>query len=280
MLNSCHHHFLRSPQISPLLLHHIPHLRPISIPILSALPPSKPQHSWPALAELPSKPPEPTSPQEQGPIELPLNSYPAIFSTSDDPSPIQVATSVLLTGSIGVFLFRALRRRARRVKELKFRSSGATKTLKDEALESLKAMGSTSIDAKKPPTPVQAFLGGIAAAVIALILYKFTTTIEASLNRQNISDNFSVRQITITIRTIINGMCYLATFVFGLNSVGLFLYSGQLALNSFMEDSPTEEGETKGNEQSGSLMSASESRTDGSESNSSQGDQNPDNSQQ
>lgn len=38
-------------------------------------------------------------------------------------------------------------------------------------------------------------------------------------------------------RTIINGLCYLATFVFGINSVGLLLYSGQLAINSFMDDS-------------------------------------------
>lgn len=42
-------------------------------------------------------------------------------------------------------------------------------------------------------------------------------------------------------RTIINGICYLATFVFGINSVGLILYSGQLALNSFMGDSTSQE---------------------------------------
>lgn len=42
-------------------------------------------------------------------------------------------------------------------------------------------------------------------------------------------------------RTIINGLCYLATFVFGFNSLGLFLYSGQLAINSFVEV-PTSEG--------------------------------------
>lgn len=56
----------------------------------------------------------------------------------------------------------------------------------------MKAMGTTSIPAKAPPSPVQALLGGIAAGVIALILYKFTTTIEAALNRQTLSDNFSV----------------------------------------------------------------------------------------
>lgn len=64
--------------------------------------------------------------------------------------------------------------------------------MKEEALDSLKAMSSTSIEAKSPPSPVQALLGGISAGVIAVILYKFTTTIEAALNRQTISDNFSV----------------------------------------------------------------------------------------
>lgn len=64
--------------------------------------------------------------------------------------------------------------------------------MKDEALDNLKALGSSSIDAKGPPSPVQALLGGLTAGVIAIILYKFTTTIEAALNRQTISDNFSV----------------------------------------------------------------------------------------
>jgi len=53
----------------------------------------------------------------EGPVELPFTSTPSIFATSDDPSPIQVASSILLTGAISVFLFRALRRRARRVKQ-------------------------------------------------------------------------------------------------------------------------------------------------------------------
>ncbi|XP_074319336.1 uncharacterized protein LOC141656370 [Silene latifolia] len=173
---------------------------------------------------------------DDGPIEL-SSDVPSIFATNDDPTPLQVTTSVLLTGAISVFLFRAVRRRAKRAKELRVRSTGV-KTLKEEALDSLKAMGTISIEpTKKDPSPVQAILGGIAAGVIALILYKFTTTIEAALNRQTLSDTFSVRQITVTIRTIINGMCYLATFVFGLNSIGLFLYSGQLTLNSLFKDS-------------------------------------------
>ncbi|KAI3774969.1 hypothetical protein L1987_49535 [Smallanthus sonchifolius] len=186
---------------------------------------------------------------EDGPVELPF-SPPSFIATDDDPSTLQVATSVLLTGAISVFLFRSLRRRAKRAKELKFRSTGAKKTLKEEAIESLKAM--TPVEENAPPSALQALLGGLSAGVIALILYKFTTTIEASLNRQTISDNFSVRQITITIRTIINGLCYLATFVFGINSVGLILYSGQLGLNSITGDSSSDKMQKQDETQSNS----------------------------
>ncbi|XP_022942012.1 uncharacterized protein LOC111447205 [Cucurbita moschata] len=153
-------------------------------------------------------------------------------------------------------------------------SAGVKKSLKEEAMESLKAISTGPIQSKSKPSPVQAFLGAIAAGVIALILYKFTTTIEAALNRQTVSDNFSVRQLTITIRTIVNGICYLATFVFGINAVGLFLYSGQLALNSVMEEgSEDKELATKGDKQVSSPNSTVETTLDGTESSSSKDDQ-------
>ncbi|KAM0848157.1 hypothetical protein ACQ4PT_054574 [Festuca glaucescens] len=125
-------------------------------------------------------------------------------------------------------------------------------------------MVSTSpVETDKSPSPVQALLGGVAAGVIALFLYKFATTIEASLNRQTISDNFSVRQITVTIRTIINGLCYLATFVFGINGVGLILYSLQLTFNSIMDDDPSSSPVNKMSEQSTGSTSDRESDSSG-----------------
>ncbi|XP_021677585.2 uncharacterized protein LOC110662787 isoform X3 [Hevea brasiliensis] len=211
----CHHHTL-SPQFFPLSLHHHSpsftrtcFYKPTSLFSFSALPRPRPD-LWFAQLPDPATTTAPiTPPEEGGPIELPLSS-PSIFATTDDPSPLQVATSVLLTGAIAVFLFRSIRRRAKRAKELRFRSSGAKKTMKEEALDSLKAMGSASIDAKKPPSPVQAFLGGISAAVIALILYKFTTTIEIALSRQTMSDNFSVGSITYLLLFV--GFCLLINF--------------------------------------------------------------------
>lgn len=77
-----------------------------------------------------------------------------------------------------------------------------------------------------------------------------------------------------------NGLCYLATFVFGINSVGLFLYSAQLAFNSLMEVGSDEVPESETSGQSGSPNSTSDSTTDGAELTSSKGDQNADNIQQ
>lgn len=71
--------------------------------------------------------------------------------------------------------------------------------------------------------------------------------------------------MTIFCRTIINGLTYLATFVFGLNSLGLFLYSGQLAIKSIMEGSSEKETESKSTGQSNLSKSSIESPTDNTE---------------
>ncbi|PAN05576.1 hypothetical protein PAHAL_1G159800 [Panicum hallii] len=223
-----------------------------------------------AEAEAPPPPPpssaaEPEPPdagavdvEGEGPVEL---RAPMLFSTDDNPTTLQTATSLLLTGAISIFLFRSLRRRARRAKELRVRSSGVKKpnNLTEEALEGLRMMSASPIETEKPPSPIQALLGGIAAGVIAVILYKFSTTIEAALNRQTISDSFSVRQITITIRTIITGLCYLATSVFGINAVGLILYSLQLTFQSIMDDDSSSSSTGKINEQSNTMASSDSS---------------------
>lgn len=53
-----------------------------------------------------------------GPVELPSTVGYSIFAVNDNPTSLLVSTSVLLTGAISVFLFRSLRRRAKRAKEM------------------------------------------------------------------------------------------------------------------------------------------------------------------
>lgn len=72
--------------------------------------------------------------------------------------------------------------------------------------------------------------------------------------------------MAIFYRTIVNGLTYLATFVFGLNSLGLFLYSGQLAIKSIMGgDSTEKETESKSTEQSNSSKLSIENTTENTE---------------
>ena len=120
-LSHAHNHFL-SPSFSPPLtfIHTIS--TSSSRPITLCSPPTQPRprpEPWLVQASEPTTTTAPTSQQEEeeGPIEF-FQSTAPIFATSDEPSPIQVATSVLLTGAISIFLFRSLRRRAQRAKEL------------------------------------------------------------------------------------------------------------------------------------------------------------------
>nr|CAB3446498.1 unnamed protein product [Digitaria exilis] len=186
-----------------LVLHSSPrvHLHRLSatrrLPLVSsfALPGRRLRRSTAIRAEpespAPSSAAEPDA-EGEGPVEL---RAPTLFSTDDNPTPLQTATSLLLTGAISIFLFRSLRRRARRAKEQRVRSSGVTKkpnNLTQETLEGLRMVSALPVETEKQPSPIQALLGGIAAGVIAVILYKFSTTIEAALNRQTISDSFSL----------------------------------------------------------------------------------------
>ncbi|XP_041997413.1 uncharacterized protein LOC121747443 [Salvia splendens] len=133
-----------------------------------------------------------------------ISSSPVLSASAD--SSLQTAASLLITGAFSLFLFRTFRRRAKQQRKL--RSAVAAPSLELKGKKK-----------KAPPSADETLLGGLIAAAFGILLYKLTTSVEHTLNSQPLSPNYSVRQITITIRTIINGMCYLATFVFGFNSV-------------------------------------------------------------
>ncbi|KAL9304099.1 hypothetical protein ACSQ67_021362 [Phaseolus vulgaris] len=138
MLHSRCHHFLFPLPLKPTLTHHKPphsllpplHHKPNTLHFVSvsALPP------W--LAQLADAADVGT----EGPVELPFTSTPSIFATTDDPSPIQVASSILLTAPSPSSSFAPS---AARLNVSNNPSSGV-KSIKEEALDSLKALGSAS----------------------------------------------------------------------------------------------------------------------------------------
>ncbi|CAI5948218.1 unnamed protein product [Closterium sp. NIES-64] len=176
-----------------------------------------------------------------GPIELP----PAYL---EDPwavpevSPLQSFASILLTGTIGVLLFRAIKRRASKVTESRFRSDSVEKLSSNPVVEERKrrAAEEAAEAAKRPPPTVLNTLGGaLVAGSIAIVLYKFATSVDDVFAGQTLSTTYTVRNLSIAVRTIVSGLVWLATFIFALNSLGLTLYAFQLALGiDSPKDSP------------------------------------------
>ncbi|CAI5499080.1 unnamed protein product [Closterium sp. Naga37s-1] len=178
-----------------------------------------------------------------GPIELP----PAYL---EDPwaipevSPLQSFASLLLTGTIGVLLFRAIKRRASKVTESRFRSDSVEKLSSNPVVEERKrrAAAEAAEAAKRaPPTVLNTLGGALVAGSIAIVLYRFATSVDDVFAGQTLSTTYTVRNLSIAVRTIVSGLVWLATFIFGLNSIGLTLYAFQLALGlDSPKDSPEE----------------------------------------
>lgn len=63
------------------------------------------------------------------------------------------------------------------------------------------------------------------------MLYGFAETISASFDGRQVPESYQARQITITVRTIVTGLGYLATFVYAANGTGLVALAAQKTLD-------------------------------------------------
>lgn len=75
------------------------------------------------------------------------------------------------------------------------------------------------------------FIGGVTGLGIAFVLYGFAETISASFDGRQVPESYQARQITITVRTIVTGLGYLATFVYAANGTGLVALAAQKTLD-------------------------------------------------
>ncbi|CAI7862735.1 unnamed protein product, partial [Closterium sp. NIES-53] len=136
-----------------------------------------------------------------GPIELP----PAYL---EDPwaipevSPLQSFASILLTGTIGVLLFRAIKRRASKVTESRFRSDSVEKLSSNPVVEERKSRAAAeAAEAAKraPPTVLNTLGGALVAGSIAIVLYKFATSVDDVFAGQTLSTTYTVRNLSIAV---------------------------------------------------------------------------------
>jgi hypothetical protein len=75
----------------------------------------------------------------------------------------------------------------------------------------------------------------VQAGGVAYLLFLLSGGVERFFEGQQLPDQFTARNITITIRTVVQGLSYLLTFIFAANAVGL---SGE-TFTAPTEDRPT-----------------------------------------
>jgi hypothetical protein len=136
------------------------------------------------------------------------------------------------------FLYRVLRRRAKRAKEEKLAGQDNGPSFFDSIREKIMPSGSTKIDEVKEATPFDALIGAAQAGGIGFGLFIFSSKMTAIIGQQSLPDAYTARNITVTVRTILQGLTWLATFIFCTNAVGLFGLFVQMSLfpDSLRED--------------------------------------------
>jgi hypothetical protein len=85
-------------------------------------------------------------------------------------------------------------------------------------------------------TPFKAFIGAIQALAIAAGLLFFATKVDTVILSSPLPDQHTARNLAITVRTIIRGLVYLATFIFAANGVGLAALALKLLILGDDED--------------------------------------------
>lgn len=76
---------------------------------------------------------------------------------------------------------------------------------------------------------LRAFTGSLIAGTMALLFYKMLTSIAATFaNKPVVSDNVTVVNLSVAVRTLVMGSIALGTGVFGMAAIGLLLLGLQM----------------------------------------------------
>ncbi|CAG9460045.1 unnamed protein product [Pedinophyceae sp. YPF-701] len=89
----------------------------------------------------------------------------------------------------------------------------------------------------KPITGQQALVTAVFCLAVSAVLWQVSVRLDEFMTKQPslISDQETVQQIAITIKTIVVGLAYLMTCIFGANGVGLFLMGGRMIFDPVFE---------------------------------------------
>ncbi|KAK9793730.1 hypothetical protein WJX73_003408 [Symbiochloris irregularis] len=153
-----------------------------------------------------------------GPAQAADATYNASAGSETLKNVVGVLYIVLLTFFAGrLFLRRVKRSKSQRVYGRKERS---------KALELL----DKATERANPTSPLSSFAGAAQAGALCFVLYLFTTRLDGTFENAQLPSNFTARNITLTVQTIVRAVSYLFTFIAGVNTVGLLGLTVQLVL--------------------------------------------------
>eukprot|EP01023_Acetabularia_acetabulum_P041259 TRINITY_DN4014_c0_g1_i1.p1 TRINITY_DN4014_c0_g1~~TRINITY_DN4014_c0_g1_i1.p1 ORF type:complete len:297 (-),score=39.32 TRINITY_DN4014_c0_g1_i1:492-1322(-) len=147
---------------------------------------------------------------------------------------IKNISGVAYTALVAFFLFRLFKRRASKAKSQRIaKQQGGDQEIEDEPIVTSEMLTKDSNDAvpESQATPLSSLFGAVQAGGIAFLLYLAANSIDSTLGMADLPDQYTARNIAVSVRTVIRGLVWLATFIFGANSLGLLLLTFQLIVD-------------------------------------------------
>ena len=162
---------------------------------------------------------------------------------TEEATPLQNLFGFLFTAFCGWYFWRVVKKRGKRAQTFRVANQLSPEELKEREEE--RKLKDKKLNAS------QAFTGGITGIAISAGLYIFASKISTGFDNSSLPESYTARQISITVRTIVEGLVYLATFVYAANGVGLTLLGFKklknryfdISLEDALEESRKEESE-------------------------------------
>mmetsp|Transcript_11059 Transcript_11059/g.44532 ORF Transcript_11059/g.44532 Transcript_11059/m.44532 type:complete len:297 (+) Transcript_11059:678-1568(+) len=154
--------------------------------------------------------------------------YEGLGVPNDQATPLENGFGLLFTAFCCWYFLKVVKKRAARAKDIRLSNTSSSEERKRRNDEDLVKARNLSAQ--------QSFVGGITGLGISFLLFGFAQNIQADFDGRALPESYQVRQITVTVRTIVEGLAYLATFIYAANGVGLMALGLQKCIFFTMEE--------------------------------------------